>query len=115
MGGPLSVTFAKIFLTKLENNVVKPTNPAFYKRFVDDVITKRYVNKDDDLFTKLNNYNNKIIFTCEENPIKFLDTNFSIKNNIMKTSVHRKPNNLHSLENKGSKTLQEKRNKWRFE
>ena len=32
MGGPLSVKFANICLTKLEKEVVEPINPAFYKR-----------------------------------------------------------------------------------
>ena len=29
MGGPLSVIFSDIFMTKMENEVVKPTNPPF--------------------------------------------------------------------------------------
>ena len=44
MGGPLYVTFANIFLTKLENDVL-PSKPIFYKRFVDDVIYRREARK----------------------------------------------------------------------
>ena len=41
MGGPLSVIFSDIYMTKTEEEVVKPTNPSFYKRFVDDIISKK--------------------------------------------------------------------------
>ena len=40
MGGPLSVTFSDIYMTKTEE-VVKPTNSSFYKRYVDDRISKK--------------------------------------------------------------------------
>ena len=32
MGGPLSVTLSDIYMTKTEEEVVKPTNSSFYKR-----------------------------------------------------------------------------------
>ena len=35
MGGSLSVIFSVIYMTKTKEKVVKPTNPSFYKRFVD--------------------------------------------------------------------------------
>ena len=41
MGGPLSVIFSDIYMTKTEEEVVKLTNPNFYKRFVDDIISKK--------------------------------------------------------------------------
>ena len=81
MGGPLSVTFANIFLTKLENEIVRPIEPTFYKRFVDDVINRRVINQPDRLFNLINNYHQHIRFTIEVNPTKFLDTNLIIKNN----------------------------------
>ena len=65
MGGPLSVVFANIFMTKLEEDVVRPINPLFYKRFVDDSINRREKNKPDELFNKLNSYHPKIKFTIE--------------------------------------------------
>ncbi|XP_066914430.1 uncharacterized protein [Clytia hemisphaerica] len=36
MGGPLSVVFANIFMTKMEKDIVEPSKPEFYRRFVDD-------------------------------------------------------------------------------
>ena len=51
MGGPLSVTFSNIYLTKLEIDKVRPTKPLFYKRFVDDVIYRRKKNTPDSLLT----------------------------------------------------------------
>ena len=37
MGGPLSVIFSDIYMTKTEREVVNPSKPKFYKRFVDDI------------------------------------------------------------------------------
>ena len=34
MGGPLSVTFSSIYLTKLEKDQVKSLKPKFYRRFL---------------------------------------------------------------------------------
>ena len=36
MGGPLSVTFTGCFMNNMEQQIVVPRNPLFYKRFVDD-------------------------------------------------------------------------------
>ena len=41
MGGPLPVIFSDTYMTKTEEEVVKPTNPRFYKRFADDIISKK--------------------------------------------------------------------------
>ena len=49
-GGPLSVTFSNIYLTKLEKYQVKPLKLKFYCRFVDDVISRRLKNMHDSLF-----------------------------------------------------------------
>ena len=93
MGGPLSVVFANIFMTKLEEDVVRPINPLFYKRFVDDSINRREKNKPGELFNKLNSYHPKIKFTIEITPEKFLDTKIIYENNIQ-TSVYRSVNKL---------------------
>ena len=74
MGGPLSVTFSNIYLTTLEKDQVKPLKPKLYRRFVDDVISRRLKYTHDSLFKKLNNYHEKINFTIETNLKKFLDT-----------------------------------------
>ena len=41
MGGPLSVTFSDIYMVKMENDVVIPSEPIFYRRFVDDIYSRR--------------------------------------------------------------------------
>ena len=41
MSGPLSIIFSDIYMTKTEEEVVKLTNRNFYKRFVDDIISKK--------------------------------------------------------------------------
>ena len=94
MGGPLSVIFADIFMMKLEKHVVEPIKPAFYKRYVDDVITRRKQNTTDTLFTKINNYHKNIKFTLESSPDKFLDTKIIYNDGHVKTEVHRKETKL---------------------
>ena len=44
MGGPLSVIISDIFMTKLEEDIVIPSQPTFYKRFVDDSFNRRKKN-----------------------------------------------------------------------
>ena len=94
MGGPLSVTFANIFLKKLEKDIVRTHNPPFYKRFLDDVITTRSINQSDLLFSEINEYHPNIKLTTEANPRKFLDTELIVIDNKIITSVYRKPNKL---------------------
>ena len=71
MGGPLSVTFSDIYMVKMENDVVIPSKPIFYRRFVGDIYSRR---KFFALFDRLNNYHSNIKFTIEVNPSKFLNT-----------------------------------------
>ena len=84
--GPLSLVFANICMTKLEEDVVRPINTHFYKRFVDDSINRRDKNKPDELFNKLNSYYPKIKITIEITLEKILDTKIICKKNIQ-TSV----------------------------
>ena len=77
-------------MTKMENAVVKPTNPPFYKRYVDDVFNKRKRNEPDVLLDKLNNCHPKIKFTIEISPEKFLDTKLINKDGVHTTEVFRK-------------------------
>ena len=37
LGGPLSVTFSDMYMTKMERDVIRPFNPIFYHRYVDDI------------------------------------------------------------------------------
>ena len=50
MGGPLSVTFSDIFMIKMENDIVIPMKPIFYRRHVEDIYSRRKKNIEDSLF-----------------------------------------------------------------
>ena len=41
MGGPISVVLSNIFCVKMEFDVVKPLKPKLYKRYVNDIYSKR--------------------------------------------------------------------------
>ena len=71
MGGPLSVTFSDIYMVKMQN-VVIPSKPIFYRRFVDDIYSRQKLG-DSVPFDRLNNYHPNIKLTIEVNPSKFLD------------------------------------------
>ena len=86
MGGPISVVLSNIFCVKMEFDVVKPLKPKLYKRYVDDIYSKRIKNQPDKLFEKLNNYHPNIKLTIGANPSKFLDNEIMIKNGIIETS-----------------------------
>ena len=74
MGGPLSVALSDIWMVKMENNIVIPHRPIFYRRYIDDVINRRKKHEEDLLFKKLNNYHPKIKLVIKIDPLKFLDT-----------------------------------------
>ena len=80
MGGPLTVILVGIHLVRTENEVVKPMNPPFYKRFVDDIYSKRNKSQQDVLFEALNNFHPNIKLTIEVNSVKFLDTKIILNN-----------------------------------
>ena len=90
MGGPLSVTFSDIFMIKIENDIVIPTKPIFYRRYVDDIYNRRKENIEDSLFKALNSYHKSKKLTIEINPIKFLDTHLHNKDGTYVTKVYRK-------------------------
>ena len=94
MGGPLSVIFSNIYMTKTEEEVVKPTNPRFYKRFIDDIISKKKKAQPDLLFENLNNHHPNTMYTIEKIPQKFLNTNIIYKDNQIKTQVRRNERKL---------------------
>ena len=50
MGGPISVIFSDIYMCKMEDDIVVPTKPIFYKRFVDDTYVRRKKNTTDQMF-----------------------------------------------------------------
>ena len=55
IGGPLTVTFSKIYMVKMENDFVIPSKPIFYRRFVDDIYSRQKLG-DNILFDRVNNY-----------------------------------------------------------
>ena len=59
-----------LYMTKIENEIVRTLNPSFYYRYVDDIITKWKKNRRDKLFIKLNPKKSKLKFTCGIDPIK---------------------------------------------
>ena len=59
MGGPVSVVFSDILMCKMEEDVVVPAKPIFYKRYVDVTYIRRKKNVNDELFQNLNSYQKK--------------------------------------------------------
>ena len=80
MSGPLSVILADIHVARTENEVVKPMNPPFYKRFVDYIYSRRKKSQQDLLFEALNNFHPNIKLAIEVNAEKFLDTKIILNN-----------------------------------
>ena len=74
MGGPIFVVFSDIYVCKMEEDILIPANPIFYKRYVDDTYVRRKKHETDKLFIDLNSYHQNIKLTLEINPNKFLDT-----------------------------------------
>ena len=58
----------------MEEDIVAPMMPHFYKRYVDDTYIRRKKKGPDSVFEKLNSYHSNIKLTIEKNPTKFLDT-----------------------------------------
>ena len=60
MEGLISVVFSDIYMYKMEEDVVKPLRPIFYRRYVDDEYVRRKCNEADTLFDTLNSYHPNI-------------------------------------------------------
>ena len=105
MGGSLSVTFSDIYMVKMENDVVIPSKPIFYRRFVDDIYSRRKLG-DNVLFDQLNSYHPNIELTIEVNPSKFLDTKLTNISGTYKFNVYRKNTKLPSPWTYGPPKLQ---------
>ena len=70
MGGAISVIMSGI-------HMVAPLNPKFYRRYVDDTITKRKKNgTNDELFANMNSHYKNIKLTVQ--PTRFLDIAFTV-------------------------------------
>ena len=83
-----------IYMTKTERDVVNPSKPKFYKRFVDDIINRRNKNEPDDLFQKFNNNHPNMKYKVEVKPEIFLDTKTVYSNDVITTEVKRNDRKL---------------------
>ena len=92
--GPLSVTLADIHMIRTEKDIVTPLKPIFYKRFVDDIYTRRKKGIHDKLYERLNNYHPNIKLTIEINPNKFLDTEIIGNKGVIEAKVYSKTTKL---------------------
>ena len=89
MGNPLSAVLSGIFMSKLEKDIVYPSNPILYRRYVDDIFTRKKKDEEDSLLPKLNSYHENIKFTVEKDLTKFLDTKLDLIDGSYNTSVNR--------------------------
>ena len=95
MGAAISVIMSGILMNRLEKERVMPLKPKFYKRYVDDTITKRKKNTDfDELFQNMNSHHPNIELTVETNPTRFLDKTFSKNLDGSVTTVFHNPENF---------------------
>ena len=98
MGSPLGPTYANVFLCHHEkewlNNCPPEFKPAYYRRYVDDIIVLFRDKSHIPLFHNyLNQQHPNMKFTCEEekdNQLSFLDINIKRDTNNFSTSLHRK-------------------------
>ena len=81
-------------MTKTEGEVVNPSKPKFYKRFVDDIINRRNKNEPADLLQKLNNNHPNIKYTVEVKTDIFLETKIVYSNDVITTEVKRNDRKL---------------------
>ena len=93
MGNAISVIMSGIHMKRMEKDCVAPLNPKFYRRYVDDTVTKRKKNAtNDELLANMNSHRKNIKLTEESNPTRFLDTAFNITpDGSVTTKVFRKP------------------------
>ena len=77
----------------MENDIVIPSKPIFYHRFVDDIYSRRKLG-DNVLFEQLNSYHQNIKLTIEVNPSTLLDTKLTNINGTYKFKVCRKNTKL---------------------
>ena len=81
---PISGT---IYMYKMEDDVVAPIKPIFYKQYVEDTYVRRKKNTKDELYQKLIMHHNNIKLTIEENPTKFLDIEIVRHNSAVITKL----------------------------
>ena len=84
--GPLSVILSGNFMIKLENDIVAPLKPKFYRRYVDDIFNRGKASTNDILFEQLN----KIKLHSK----KLRDIRLTCVDGIYNTTVNRKSTKL---------------------
>ena len=98
MGSPLGPLLANTFMCSLEERLVKQKQmPPFYRRFVDDTITKQpSVKSAEEFLSTLNNCHPSLQFTMEievEGKLPFLGAELIRKDDRLETKVYIKPTN----------------------
>ena len=105
MGSPLGPTIANFFLAHLETVLLKnklKSYPALYLRYVDDIFAIFEDEQDcSEFLNLLNQQHSKIAFTLEKsiNSLPFLDTEMTIREGSLESSVWRKPSHTGLLLN----------------
>ena len=76
IGGNVSMIMASICKTKCLREVIKPLNPLFFGLYIDDGFCRGKQDILDEVGEGLNYFHPKFKFTVEEEPSKFLDSEF---------------------------------------
>ena len=104
MGNPLAPTVANFFLGYLERKLfdqeLKPSHPAFYVRYVDDIFCIFRKDVDHNSFlSEINSLHPNLSFTVEigGDSLPFLDTEVTIRSEKITSTVYRKPTNTDVL------------------
>ena len=74
-------------MTKREREVVNPSKPKFYKRFLDDIINRKNKAQLEDLFQKLNSNHPNMKYTVEIKAEIFLNTKMVYSNDVVTNKV----------------------------
>ena len=70
MGGLISVVVSDIHVPKMEEDIVAPIEPHFYKIYLDDTYIQMKKNGPDSFFEKLNSYHPNKKLTIKKSPTK---------------------------------------------
>ena len=68
-----SVAFSHIYICKIEEDIVIPANPIFYKRCVGNTYVRKIKYETYKLFSDLKSYHENIKLMLETNPNNFFD------------------------------------------
>ena len=86
---------ASICMTKCLREVIKPLNPPCFALYVDDIFCRRKKNAQDEIGEGLRNFHPKLKFTVEEEPNRFLDSEFEKTAGLnVSVKVFQKPNKM---------------------